>query len=220
MKRPILITLAVACSLVAVWLIGMATHLLEFYTVSSTSNQPTYQPGSIVFASSLKKPDHNSMIVFKRPNNSVWIFRCIAKGGDLVEIRQGAVYLNNVLLNEPYAWNEYGIKKRNISKIQSLLEKNKVPARKLNDSVFAILSTSKQLKEYHLNLEINARPHFEPNAKIYKGFYNSGYNEDNIGPLKVPKGSFFVLGDSRHDAFDSRFFGFVKADDIISTVLN
>jgi signal peptidase I len=220
MKRPILITLTVICSLVAVWLIGMATHWLEFYTVSSTSNQPTYQPGSIIFASSLKKPGRNTMIIFKRANNSVWIFRCIAKEGDLVEIRQGAVYLNNILLNEPYAWNEYSIGKRDISKIQSLLEKNKVPARKLNDSVFAILSTSKQLKEYQLNLQINARPHFEPNAKIYKGFYNSGYNEDNIGPLKVPQGSFFVLGDSRHDAFDSRFFGFVKADDVISTVLN
>jgi signal peptidase I len=220
MKRPIFITLAVVCSLVAVWLIGMATHWLEFYTISSTSNQPTYQPGSIIFASSLKKPDHNDVIVFKRPNGSIWIFRCIAKEGDLVEVRQGEIYLNNILISEPNVWNEYSVTKRDLIKIKTLVEKNKNPIRKINDTVFAIVTTSKQVKEYHLNLHINAISHFEPNAKIYKGFYSSGYNEDNIGPLKVPKGSFFVLGDSRHDAFDSRFFGFVKAEDVISTVLN
>jgi len=137
-----------------------------------------------------------------------------------VEIREGQVYLNNVLVNEPNVWNEYSIRKSDLIKIKDIIELNKIPSRKINDSVYAILATSKQVKESHLNLQINARPHFEPNKNIYKGFYNSGYNEDNIGPIKVPEDSFFVLGDSRHDAFDSRFFGFVKAEDVIAIVLN
>jgi signal peptidase I len=46
------------------------------------------------------------------------------------------------------------------------------------------------------------------------------WTPDNFGPIKIPTGCYFVLGDNRHNAMDSRYIGFVKKEDIKGVVLN
>jgi len=43
-------------------------------------------------------------------------------------------------------------------------------------------------------------------------------SRDNWGPLIVPPGQFFVLGDNRTESLDSRWFGFVSGNDIVARV--
>ena len=41
-----------------------------------------------------------------------------------------------------------------------------------------------------------------------------GQKRDNFGPVTVPKGALFVLGDNRDRSLDSRFWGFVPLEDV------
>jgi signal peptidase I len=49
--------------------------------------------------------------------------------------------------------------------------------------------------------------------------YKRNWNQDNFGPVKVPAGQWFVLGDNRGNSIDSRHFGFIDQATYIGSVL-
>ena len=90
-----LITVAAVAVLVAtLWL-----PVLQIYGASMT---PTLSDGQIVFSIKHQNLEPGDIVAFYY-NNKILIKRVIAKGGDWVNMdRDGNVYVNNVLLEEPY----------------------------------------------------------------------------------------------------------------------
>jgi signal peptidase I len=195
------------------------------YRISNADMEPNFSSGEIVLVNKLATLNSNDVCIFSIKEEA-HIFRIVAFAGQKVEIKDGILYVDDVCKNETNTQLAYKVILGDHPSIteNELLMKLKL----LNDyqEYIAHLSSSEYQELKKLDFV----------KKISKIIYPKGYHYsfsdypifphnktfnwsiDNFGPLKIPKGSYFVLGDNRHKSIDSRYFGFVKNKDVIGKV--
>jgi len=78
-------------------------------------------------------------------------------------------------------------------------------------------------KRLFVNGEAVAEPyavHLDPAVYPAMGTFPEPFrSRDNFGPVQVPPGAYFVLGDNRDQSSDSRYWGFVPRENIDGRVI-
>lgn len=219
--KPAAIIFSIGAFLFLSFITIRLTDTFNWYSVKSESGEPTYHIGDVIFVSRFKPPQHGRYLAFKVPDGSTYIHRCIGMPNDVIEIRNGDVYRNGQKLREPYVANEYLISKAQTDSLHKYIASKGDMIIPYDDEYNRTYFGAKELKALHLEaLQRVITPKGDINEFIYKPFAAAGYNEDNLGPVKVPANSYFLMGDNRHNAMDSRYMGFIKVDKVIGTVLN
>lgn len=208
---------------ILLWIIGRATNAIQFYTVSTASNEPALKQGHYFFSSNLIKPEHNDFICFKHNDEqfgkSVWIFRLCGSAGDKIEIKNGTLFVNDRNADATlhlYHTFMVGIQEFNILDEKLKFDENQYFQQDADS--FFIFTSEKMLKDNNVTGNKQIDPKEREDGYIEKIWKNK-WNKDNFGPVTVPADKYFVMGDNRDNAQDSRYIGFVDEKDITGTAL-
>jgi len=236
MKTGILIRVVVVCSLIGgLLLIASITGMLQSFSIPTPSNEPNVKKGDRVYASSLGTPELYDFIVFTNAyadsvnstympgayQSANYLFRLCGVPGSTIEMKNGILYVNknnfDSVLN---LTNNFKISNTAFYAIEPEDNNRYETLGQMISNDTAIVSFDADLvKKYGPRFTLV--PYMDTTHHCFTWHPRHGdWTVDNFGPLKIPANSYFVLGDNRHNAMDSRYIGFVKKENIKGVVLN
>lgn len=240
MKKKFIIIGAVLCSLITiVWVGGHFTGMLVSFTIPTPSNMPNIKPGDRVFASNLKDPRPYNFIVFTSSladslsmaglpeitTGSRYLHRLCGVPGDVIEMKNGTFFVNNrnfdTILNLCRSYKITNTEFYSIEQDDIIACEAVGMTQMISNDTGVVTFDNALLKKYAS--KIKAVPYLMAASQQNTFQWNNKKDEwttDNFGPLKIPANCYFVLGDNRHNALDSRYIGFVKKEDIKGVALN
>lgn len=197
--------------------------IFKIYSNPTVANEPNLEFNSRMIVSNLADLEKGKFICYDYDSEyfglATRVHRLIAKEGDVIEIKNGDVYVNNILFDKNNNLMHYY--KLNIEEFKKLRDSGIINensfASSLDKNTVKVLFDDSFAKQNGYNDRvIDSVGYFEEKISAY---YDENWNKDNFGPLVIPKDKYFVLGDNRDFSEDSRVIGFIDKSDIVGVVI-
>jgi hypothetical protein len=222
MKKTLIYIGSFILLVVILWIIGNTTKTFTRYRSGSRVNEPTIRQGTGFFASSLKDPERFDFVCVDVDNKEMGkmmvSFRLCGLGGDVIEIKNGDLFVNNknadsaLTLSHTYKIAREEINEPDLNKLDPFHAMNKS-----GDTVVMNIGDAYVKTNFPNAVRVNYDKS-EKNEHISK-LFGHNWNSDHFGPVTVPADHYFILGDNRHQAMDSRYLGFIPTKNFVATVL-
>ncbi len=202
-------------------MIGRLTFTFRFFSATGSASPPSLGPGRFFFASSLKKPRRFNHLCYRvmtpEAGPVIRTHRLCGIPGDTIELRAGILYVNGREEDKDLSlMHVYKIDKKDSSAV--LYDRSlsyTIPP--YPDTIYAPLEDN-YVRRSQLPCVKYILPRGIRDQAIFQ-VYKKNWNRDHFGPLRIPAGKFFVLGDNRENVLDSRYSGFIEQSQCLGTVL-
>lgn len=82
---------------------GVFQFLIGFSFIKGESMEPTLRDGELVlYVRTVRQYETGDVVSVRIPSGEYYVKRVIATGGDTIDLKDGQVYLNGNVLDEPY----------------------------------------------------------------------------------------------------------------------
>lgn len=203
--------------IVTLFIIAKLSGVLQYAFVPLAGNEPTIKRKSFIFMTNILPYEKFKMIAYNQNNldypQGAYVQRLIGTENDVILIENGDLYVNGILIDEFNVKHSYKIDR---GYVNDLLSKGTEESEifQIDDNYFIT-----QLSDKELNDNFFHERFINPNTnQDIRKIYHKDWSADNFGPVRVPSGKLFFLGDSRNASLDSRYLGFVDEKDAVGRV--
>jgi signal peptidase I len=224
MKKNLLITGIVLVAIFILYNILGQSGIFKVFHNPTTANEPNLKMDTYFVTTNLLTPTNGDFISYMQNDEILGLHyrlhRLCGIEGDIVELKKGILYINGESFDEKINLiHYYKISEKNYKNLpKSELENEYNYPSKINDTTYQLLLNDELARKNGLSENKFILEKEEIDNSIQEA-YNKNWNKDNFGPLIIPKGKAFVLGDNRDNSEDSRYFGLIELKNIKGKII-